>query len=204
MKSRLYLVVAGGLALAAGAALFVSFDSSRRARADDPSAPASGFSPYVAKDGSISLPTDYREKFVHLGTYAVSTKPGQPVDELHNVYSRLEDVAAYRKEGRFPDGAILVKDVMDVDSGPLTTGDASWSKDVKIWFVMVKDAERRFPDNELWGDGWGWALFEAKDPKKNVATDYTTDCKACHVPAKKTDWVYVHGYPILEDPADAE
>src|SRR3954451_22918957 len=26
---------------------------------------------------------------------------------------------------------------------------------------------QRFPENELWGDRWGWALFEAKDPKKN-------------------------------------
>ena len=42
---------------------------------------------------------------------------------------------------------------------------------------MIKDAKGRFPGNDLWGDGWGWALFEAKDPKKNVATDYTTDCK---------------------------
>jgi hypothetical protein len=32
-------------------------------------------------------------------------------------------------------------------------------------------------------------LFEAKDPKKNVATDYKTDCRTCHVPAKKYDWV---------------
>ena len=46
--------------------------------------------------------------------------------------------------------------------------------------------------------GWGWALFEAKDPKKNVATDYTTDCRTCHVPAKKDDWVYVRGYPVLK------
>jgi hypothetical protein len=49
--------------------------------------------------------------------------------------------------------------------------------------------------NDQWGDGWGWALYEAKDPKRNVATDYTTDCKTCHVPAKKDDRVYVRGIP---------
>jgi cytochrome c len=162
---------------------------------------ADDFSPYVTKDGGISLPLDYREKFLHLGTYAVATKPDKPVDEMHNVYARPEDVKAYRRDGKFPDGAILVKDVTKVGSEKLTTGQSTWTKDVKIWFVMVKDSKGRFPKNDLWGDGWGWALFEAKDPKKNVATDYTSDCKLCHVPAKKDDWVYVRGYPILAKPA---
>jgi hypothetical protein len=30
--------------------------------------------------------------------------------------------------------------------------------------------------------------------------DYKTDCKTCHVPAKKDDWVYVRGYPVLAKP----
>ncbi len=159
---------------------------------------ADDFSPYVTKDGGISLPLDYREKFLHLGTYAVATKPDKPVDEMHNVYARPEDVQAYRRDGKFPDGAILVKDVTTVGSEKLTTGQSTWTKDIKIWFVMVKDSKGRFPKNDLWGDGWGWALFEAKDPKRNVATDYRTDCRTCHVPAKKDDWVYVRGYPVLK------
>ena len=47
----------------------------------------------------------------YLGTYAVATKPDQPVDEMHVVYSRPEDVRAYRRDGKFPDGAALVKEV---------------------------------------------------------------------------------------------
>jgi len=167
----------------------------------DPLGPkADGFSPYVTKDGGISLPLDYREKFLHLGTWSVATKPGKPVDEMHNVYARPEDVRAYRRDGKFPDGAVLVKDVTRVGSAKLTTGESHWTTDIKIWFVMIKDSKGRFPGNDLWGDGWGWALFEAKDPKKNVATDYTTDCRVCHIPAKKDDWVYIRGYPVLAKP----
>jgi cytochrome c len=162
---------------------------------------ADGFSPYVTKDGGISLPADYRTKFTHLGTWAVATKPGKPVDELHGVYARPEDVQAYRRDGKFPDGAVLVKDVTSVGSDKLTTGQATRATDIKIWFVMIKDAKGRFPKNDLWGDGWGWALYEAKDPKQNVATDYKTDCKICHIPAKKDDWVYIQGYPVLAKPA---
>jgi cytochrome c len=188
----------GGLVLAVSAAVMIGFSLSHLTFADDAPAPkADDFSPYVTRDGGISLPLDYREKFLHLGTWAVATKPGKPVDEMHNVYARPEDIQAYRRDGKFPDGAVLVKDVTKVGSDKLTTGQATWTTDIKIWFVMIKDAKRRFPKNDLWGDGWGWALYEAKDPKKNVATDYKTDCKVCHIPAKKDDWVYIRGYPVL-------
>lgn len=163
-----------------------------------PAREADSFSPYVTKDGGISRPTNYRETFLHLGSWAVATKPGKPVDEMHNVYARPEDVRAYRRDGKFPDGAVLVKDVTHVGSAKLTTGESHWTTDIKIWFVMIKDSKGRFPGNDLWGDGWGWALFEAKQPAGNVATDYKTDCKLCHVPAKKDDWVYIRGYPVLE------
>ncbi len=168
------------------------------ARPDDPPAPkADGFSPYVTKDGGISRPTDYRDTFEFLGTYAVATKPGQPVDEMHVVYSRPEDIKAYRRDGKFSDGAVLVKEITGARSENLTTGQSHWATDIKVWFVMVKDSKGRFPQNDLWGDGWGWALFKADAPDRNVATDYSTDCRGCHVPAKKDDWIYMRGYPPL-------
>ena len=30
-----------------------------------------------------------------------------------------------------------------------------------------------------------------------TSTDYTTDCQSCHVPARQSDWIYTHGYPVL-------
>jgi hypothetical protein len=203
MNSRvLRRLTIGGLIVAAPLAAMIALGSSHPAPVDDRPAPkADNFSSYVTKEGGISLPADYRTKFTHLGTWAVATKPGKPVDELHGVYARPEDVKAFRRDGKFPDGAVLVKDVISVGSAKLTTGQASWAKDVKIWFVMIKDSKGRFPKNDLWGLGWGWALYEAKDPKKNVATDYRTDCKVCHVPAKKDDWVYIRGYPVLAKPS---
>jgi hypothetical protein len=38
----------------------------------------------------------------------------------------------------------------------------------------------------------------AKEPARNVATDYSTDCRTCHIPARHDDWVYVRGYPALQ------
>lgn len=167
---------------------------------------ADAFSRYVTNDGAISLPKDYRETFAHLGSWAVAKKADQPVFEMHNVYAPLEDIRAYRKDGKFPDGAVLVKEITNVSSAKLTTGQSSWSTDNKVWFVMIKDAKGRFPGNDLWGDGWGWALFEAKEPARNVATDYKTDCLSCHTPARQDDLVYIRGYPILKEhkPSDCE
>lgn len=33
---------------------------------------------------------------------------------------------------------------------------------------------------------------------RNVATNDETDCKTCEIPARKDDWVYVCGYPVLK------
>lgn len=159
------------------------------------------FSGYVDDKGNISLPIDYRTNFSHLGTFSVATKAGGHTDELHNVYTRAEDVAAFLRDGRFPDGAILVKEVHGAAMETMTTGDSSRATETKVWFVMIKDSVGRFKDNKLWGEGWGWALFEEKDPKKQVATNYAVDCRMCHVPAQKDDWIYLRGYPVLRPSA---
>lgn len=155
------------------------------------------FSDYVDDKGNISLPNDYRTKFSHLGTFSVATKAGGHTDELHNVYTRAEDVAAFQRDGKFPDGAILVKEVFGSETEAMTTGDSSRATDIKVWFVMIKDSVGRFKENKIWGEGWGWALFEGKDSKKQVATNYAVDCRMCHVPAQKDDWLYLRGYPVL-------
>jgi hypothetical protein len=93
----------GGLAISALLAVLAAVGLSNPLSAEDPPAPnADDFSPYVTKDGGISLPPNYREKFLHLGSWAVATKPDKPVNEMHNVYSRPEDIQAYRRDGKFP------------------------------------------------------------------------------------------------------
>ena len=92
---------------------------------------------------------------------------------------------------------MLVKELIEADTGDLTTGRVSWAKRVTGWFVMIKDRQGRFEDNGLWGDGWGWALFQADDPATTVTKDYKAECLPCHVPATKDDWVYIRGYPVL-------
>jgi hypothetical protein len=96
---------------------------------------------------------------------------------MHLVWASPGTAAAYRRDHRFPDGTVLVKEVLAGEHGRMTTGQAHWASDTtKVWFVMIKDAKGRYPGNPLWGDGWGWALFKGDAPDKQVATDYRKGC----------------------------
>lgn len=157
------------------------------------------FSPFVDAEGTISLPPDFRLSMVHLGSWFVADGEASG---FHDVYTEPASAEAYRSNGVFPDGATLVKELRSHKTGSYTTGDkVSHATDgIKQWFVMVKDAEGRFPDNPLWGDGWGWALFKTSDTSVNAAADYKADCLGCHVPARATDLVYVEAYSTLAAP----
>lgn len=149
----------------------------------------------VDKSGNMRKPADYRDVYQLLGTYTVLDPKG---DQMHVTYATPGTAEYYRKTGKFPDGAVLIKEIFGTDHAQLTTGDSHWASGTKVWFVKIKDDKNRFPQNPLWGDGWGWFLFKADAPDKQVATDYKKDCLACHVPAKSTDWTYVQGFPVLK------
>ena len=99
---------------------------------------------------------------------------------------------------------MLVKEVTRVGSERLTTGAIPRGHRRQ---ALVRDDQGRegaFPGQRPVGRRVGLVLFLAKEPARNVATDYSTDCRTCHVPAKKDDWVYVRGYPVLAKAAPAK
>jgi len=157
------------------------------------------FSTIVSGDGTISIPENYREDMVFIGTWGIEGGEGEITSGFHNVYTSRDVVDHYQETGEFPDGAVLVKELLGAVSGRKTTGPISWGTDITGWFVMVKDREGRFPDNALWGNGWGWSLFNADDPANTVTTNFRVDCLGCHIPAKKDDWIFMEGYPLLTE-----
>jgi hypothetical protein len=149
--------------------------------------------------GAMHVPDGYRTSYDYLGTWSIAAPKGKEgAAEMHVVYASPKAVDGYKKNGKFSDGDVLVKEVYETETVPMTTGIVSHTEKLKGWFVMVKDAKNSHPGNKLWGDGWGWSWFEAGDSKKTTSTDYHSDCQGCHVPAKGTDWIYVQGYPVLK------
>lgn len=162
---------------------------------------AATFREIVSPKGVISVPQNYRLRWTHVGSWVVA-QPDAPGYGFHDVYTQPAAAEAFRRTGVFPDGTVLVKEVRALGSGPLTTGLAQWATTVSVSFVMVKDSRERFPSNPHWSEGWGWALFETKAPLVNVSKGFAESCRACHMPARKTDWVFIEGYPTLQSDAD--
>jgi len=152
----------------------------------------------VDAQGNLHVPSNYRGTYEFLGTWAIAAAKGVGSSELHIVYATPGATAAYHTSGHFPDGTVLIKEVYEAATAPMTTGTVSHAQTLKGWFVMVNDSRNSQPGNLLWGDGWGWSWFDAGNPRKTTSTSYKKDCLACHVPAQATDWVYTSGYPALK------
>ena len=157
---------------------------------------AADFSDYVDEQGDISLPRNFRTSWAHLGSWIVPNESSRQYG-FHNVYTQQGTVEVYQETEQFPDGALLIRVMRDVESSGMPSGQTSWAGDIRAWTVMVKDAEGRFSDDPNWGHGWGWAEFRPENPGKNVSSNYETDCLGCHIPARETDFVNVRGYPLL-------
>jgi Cytochrome P460 len=152
----------------------------------------------VDQQGNLHVPPKYRAEYEFLGTWAIAANKGVGSSELHAVYANPGTTAAYHTSGHFPDGTVLIKEVYETATAPMTTGTVSHAQTLKGWFVMVKDGKNSHPGNSLWGNGWGWSWFDAGNPMKTTSTNYKKDCLSCHVPAQATDWIYTAGYPALK------
>ena len=154
----------------------------------------------VSDDGAIQVPENFRTDYIMLGAWSVAgdADTGGEVG-LHVVYAPRSAVDAYRRDGAFPDGTVLVKELFNGKTEALTTGNATSATETAGYFVMVKDTQGRFPDNKNWGDGWGWSFFAAGNTTQATTKDYKAECLACHEPARSSDLVYDYAYPVLRN-----
>jgi Cytochrome P460 len=81
--------------------------------------------------GNLRVPDAYRTTYQSLGSWAVAADQGKGSKELHVVYASPGTIAAYRKDGGFPDGAVLVKEVFETATGQMTTGTVSHAETLK-------------------------------------------------------------------------
>lgn len=153
----------------------------------------------IEAEAVLQVPSvDYRKEWVQLGAFSVlADNPTDGAKQIHVVYTARKNLEEYLKTGRFPDGAVLVKDVFAARTEALTTGTASYAGDLAGRFVMVKNGSGKLGSGPRFGDGWGWAFYEGTEMKRTVTTNYKNDCLTCHEPARGHDLLYVQGYPLL-------
>ncbi|HEY1945532.1 MAG TPA: cytochrome P460 family protein [Bryobacteraceae bacterium] len=154
-------------------------------------------SPVEDAQGNLHVPTDYRDHYEYLGAWSVAADKTPGAKQLHVVYASPGTRAVFQRTGKFPDDTVLVKEQFEAETAPMTSGTASHQQKLLGWFVMVKDDTNRHTGNPLWGEGWGWSHFDANAPTRTNSTNYKSDCKGCHLPAKATGYIYIQGYPSL-------
>ena len=65
--------------------------------------PSPGASTAIVDDkGNMRVPDGYRTSYESLGSWAVAADQGAGAKELHVVYASPGTIAAYRRDGRFP------------------------------------------------------------------------------------------------------
>ena len=80
-------------------------------------------------------------------------------DQMHLTYASPGAAEYCRKNGKFADDTVLVKQTFGEDHAQMTTGAAHWAGGTKVWIVLIKDDKNRFPNSPLWGDGLEMGTF---------------------------------------------
>ena len=145
--------------------------------------------------GQLKRPEDHREwMFVGAPVTPNDMNDGKAAfPEFHNVYIDPASFAAYKKTGKFPEGTVILKELVSVGSKAMPSGKGYFQGEFVSLEAMVKD-NSRFKE-----EPGGWAFFrfgEAPNYQPVGARMKTADCATCHTGATE-DYVFTATYPVL-------
>lgn len=131
----------------------------------------------------VDYPTDYRH-WTHIKSMILLEN--HPIADtfggLHHIYANDAALTAMMNGAPYPDGAVLVFDLMEVvtDEGETTTSEGP---------RIRKDVMQK--NSQLWADtgGWGYETFKGPDNDR-IITDPIASCHGCHTSQEGTDFVF--------------
>ena len=129
----------------------------------------------------VPYPAEYRQ-WVHVKTTIVGPAHARFASNggMHHFYANEKALAGYRS-GKFPDGAVLVDDLLEIkESGGVTSEGAR-----RRVAVMVKDGGRYSGTG-----GWGFEVFKGDESLPSLNAEGKAACFACHGKQKDNDFVY--------------
>lgn len=129
----------------------------------------------------VGYPEGYRS-WMHVKSMII--EPGHPLENpfqgIHHIYANEKAVEGY-KSGTFPDGAVIVFDLLDYESGEHTIVEG----DRALVGIMEKNDEA-FKDTK----GWGFQAFKGNSTSERLVKDGGGSCLACHMAKKDSDFVF--------------
>jgi hypothetical protein len=160
--------------------------------------------PVFTKDGDLILPTGFREWVFMGGPITPNSLNGgeAPFPEFHDVYIERENLRYYQHQGYFPEGTVLVKELVLTQKGKhpdgsldSASGRGYFPSELHGMDVMVKDSKRFANTNK-----WGFFTFGHQAPPYSPSARVMSvaQCASCHIAGvAKTDMVWVQYYPLL-------
>ena len=147
-------------------------------------------------EGALVRPEGYRE-WIYVGTPLTPNDMNggeAPFPEFHAVYINPESYAAYKKTGKFPEGTMLVKELISVGSKKASSGNGYFMGDLRGMDVSYKDS-KRFKDEP---GNWAYFNFQHELPLADKARPQKASaCNVCHEASADEDWVFTQYYPVL-------
>ena len=132
---------------------------------------------------SVAYPTGYR-KWAFVKSMVIYSDKHPLFAEfggLHHVYANAEAMRALVKGGTFPDGSVLVLDLLEA-----TDENGAWVEGSrKLVDVMEKDRARFKATG-----GWGFEAFKGGSQTERTVTDASAQCFSCHQKQKDNDFVF--------------
>jgi hypothetical protein len=127
-------------------------------------------------DQTVPFPTAYR---IWAVTRSFIAKEG-PNAGFHHYYANAEALEGFTT-GKFPDGAVLVDERLEVDQH----GEGSFEGKRLSIAVMRKDSHRYVETG-----GWGFDGTLGESQVLSAPADMRAACYACHAKQKDHDFVY--------------
>jgi len=148
---------------------------------------------FAADPPAVPYPDGYRQ-WTHVKSMVI-----QPPHSLagafggiHHLYANPKAMQGYRaladgKASVFPDGSVIVFDLLDIRTGDGATEEGAR----KVVGVMMKDS-RKWPAT----GGWGFEGFKGDSrTERAVGKEATTACFNCHAPQKAQDYTFSRWRP---------
>ena len=148
------------------------------------------------EEGALVLPEGYRQ-WVFVGS---TVTPNDMNDgnaafpEFHHVYIDPASFTSYQQTGQFPEGTMLVKELVAVGSKQGSSGNGYFPGGFNGVAAAVKSA-KHFPDEP---GNWAYFSFGSHpDLAESASALPTASCNACHQASGAEDWVFTQYYPVL-------
>ena len=152
--------------------------------------------PHFDPDGAFLRPESYRQ-WVYVGTPITPNdmNGGQAAfPEFHNVYINPYAFKKYSQTGKFPDGTVMIKELVSVGAKKASSGKGYFQGEFIGVEAAVKSS-KQFPE-----EPGNWAYFSfGKFPNlaDKAKAHPAASCNGCHDATADENWVFTQFYPIL-------